>query len=710
MAAPLALVEVQLIAQAGDTAALIAQRPVLLDGAQDVVQAMELMTSSFLRWEAAPDGRRRVSAIGDFLSAFVSASVLTPAAREQRLDLRVMALHPLVQRMGHLVTEKSLELRPYEGRRDFVKAVRAATLQHRGAVEMVCDAAAGFEDCEAYQAFQEADVGNHQPQMDADDIVEAEFMRRGRYYEGVDEFNIPDVLSEYYYYFGGTTTRAMRITEGAQFRMMAVAAVDTLVKASAIPVPNIGAQQTYDHPMAFSAIMQWLRDCEMPVQFDNSSLSDRLIQRAMQLQRLVQYCSGSSSQMETVVSKGFATTLRRLSTLSQDRWLGKLSGSEAFAEYGRLAKSYFPDESNVRWNTMHITEAAVAGDVEVWDKPSLQQKTGAALVSELVRLREANAEVVKGTAKKGGSDPDQDSDSLNPSEMKICMKEISSSFFERHAARIERVENSDLSPELKSMAVLHAAMGVPRRPDDTVDESEFHILIPQNIMKPRLNVAHHKVFGILDYYRDEMPRYLTQFAMFGPDLGATAENPQHKLHKLDQSVTDALMAGEWDGPDYLNDVEARLQALLDECDGEAYPVDDQYIVKTLVDDIRQRLGRLHEALGINPKAPFSTNHFIDEQLKSIKSCRNYPSNHRGRIDALHQSSFTGLLAQAGGHWYKQMKSKNALLKMDRSLGAAGKAIYEASLKSIQELLVTMKPLLRLDPEVLQRGGQIILML
>ena len=194
MAASVALIELQTIAQAGDTAALVARRPFLMDAGQDIVQALERLTSKFLLWEAAPDGRRRVQASGDFYSAFVTASVLSQAAREHRLDLKSMTPHLLVLRVRHLIASGALEVRQYATKGEFVKALRDATLQHRGDAEMACDAVAGFVDCDQYQAAQAAE--GDRPAIPADDLVQAEFMRMGKFGEAVDEFGIPDVLTD----------------------------------------------------------------------------------------------------------------------------------------------------------------------------------------------------------------------------------------------------------------------------------------------------------------------------------------------------------------------------------------------------------------------------------------------------------------------------------------------------------------------------------
>lgn len=711
-AAALPLVEIQLIAQAGDTAAMVARRPVLLDGDSDVVKQMNILSGRFLRWDTAPDGRRRVPALGDFLSAFCSASVFDAAAREQPLDLRTMELGQLIGRVAHLIATGSLQVQAYSTRRRLVKALRAGAFQRRADAQMQCTALSGFTQCEEYQAAAPAPPAGADgeggavapPAVVIDNLLEAEYMREGVFEDGLDDFGIPDALPDYYYYFGATITRAMRINADGQFRTMAFTVLNTLAKAQLVPVGAAERGVEYSNPMALSAVLQWLRDNVFPLEFDFSSLQDRTTQRAMHIQNVVLYFSGSE-KVETVLARSFRAISSQLSTLGTSRWLKELSGPEAYAQYCRLAKTYFPDENASLWNTMELTDKAVAGDSATWNKPSLDGRTGAALVSELVRLRLSNEEVVRGTAKKGaaGDQATGGGDSLNATELKISMQQISSASFEKHANRIKAVEDSTLSPELKSLAVLHAALGVPRMPSGVVDESVFHILIPQNVIKPRLSIVHHWVFGILDKYKDQLDRYLSQYAMFGDDLGASAENAQHKMILLDAEALKSVKTGGWEEPDYLNEFECRLQALLDECEGEPYDTKMQYITKANIDDLQKRLFWTHESLGIDPHMEGSTQYFLDEQKKIIQACRNYPAHRRQRIDALIQESFLTVLQHSGAHWYGQMISKDPTLKMNRCLGAACKAIYDATLGTIRDLLSTMRPMLRLDPDLLGVG-------
>ena len=713
-------IELQMVAQAEDPPGIVQFRPVLMDSANKVAQAMETMSGTFLSWTTAPDGRRRVSKLADFLSAFCTASVLDDTALTKLLDGYSIALLPLVERISHLLGEGSLAIEPYPTRGELFAALSRATFLRRGDLQMSCTVTPGLVVAEAYingdlPGMRPGQAGDDEDFEDADAVVVpgrlgyANYLRAGVFSDCVNEFNIPDTLHEFYYLFGATATNAMRTDPSHSYQRMARTVHDTLRESHAISLTPLQSDPAQVNPMTLPSILQWLRDNTLPRELDTSSLLHREVQRSSYLLDRVKYFQGPDARKE-VISKQFKMVCaHRLPTLGSDRWLGNLTSSEAYEEYRRLAKVHFPNEDADRFNTMRLVDEVIAGDAEMWNKPSFATCTGSSLVSALVRQKETSSALVKDTAQKSGDGGEgAGSGGLNKAELKRAMEQIRNVSFEHHATRLTNIHHSSLSHEDKCMSFLKATLAIPRRPDGSIDEASFHILIPQTLLRPRLTVVHHEVFGLMEFYREHIPRYLTQYAMHGSSLGVSTPNPAHKFHVLPDKITTALIQGRWAEIDYLNECQDALQAMLDECQDTSgcHSRIDQYGVKSHVDDVKLRMGWLHESIGIVPGMANSTEEILELQKKIIDECTNIPKEHRKRVDTAIQDSFVLVLREAGKHWRAQLTSKDPTITLDRALGTNSRTVYDGVHQNLRDLLSSLKPLLRYMPNLLSTGEQV----
>lgn len=709
---PLAVLQDALL-EPGDTAALVARRPVLLNSGHRTVVSMRLMTNNILRWDELTDGRFRVASLADFLERFGPAAVCSdPALDETRVDERTLDVASICGRLQHLIDSGQLEVKAYELTRQFDDALDTATLACRNDAAMQVARGDTFAN-EAYRVAV-APVGvpgtpGYVAGVMADDLGNNSFQQHLTYSGLKDSFARLRGLRIHAHLFGAQVTREMRVNPTGQFRQVGMRCAATMSKViSSLMVGNVIDR---DDALAMPTIMEWIMTHPWPSHLDSASVFDMTPARIIDLNERVDYFQ-NPQMATTIAAKRFSTSLRSFPILSSKRWMGGVTvAQDAFALYCQLAREVAPKSDEWLRSTMQKVEAYLGSCRGMWESDKLKDLSNSDLVAAIVQHHAANARLLEVADKGAGSVTDSVGSSsgatgftlgasYSKAELPAIVNTIGSLTFQRAAERVSaaaRGADTDMVP----LFVWREAMAVQYDTQGNVDESASHIVIMQNMKRPRLPSALHEVFGIMQKYHDYWARYITQYIMWGSDLGVSSNKHTAKQFVIDRKIAaqmlDRSTAHEID---FLNDVFAPIAAARDGGAPEKYTKHLPYASVSALDDAMTGFERLFEALGVAPMLTDSTNAIIVDIKKTIRGTKFiHTALREGTEENLH-SLFYGVLEKAFFFIYSAMDSKDPLEAIIRTLVPVGSNLYKLSTTELTECHNHVESIERAMPGVL----------
>ena len=276
------------------------------------------------------------------------------------------------------------------------------------------------------------------------------------------------------------------------------------------------------------------------------------------------------------------------------------------------------------------------------------------------------------------------------------------SCFAEHAARVINVYDSpDVDSDTRPLAVLHAILGVPRLTNGTVDETKFHVLISQNCWYPRLTAVHHRVFKIILLVRPHLWSYITQYTLFGKDLGLGQKEELRALVFSESKVQTLLETGRMGDINYDHDIFCFLQSAKDGMAHMKRPKSEtslQYSHRGILDDMEIYLINFHESIGLDPLAVDSTKQILLEQKVAVLNVACFDGNFQ-KIPTVQHESMRKLFNDYGKELMRVMKSKDPNELISRTLIMQGSLRFSAQRALLTETAEAAKKLNDLLPEL-----------
>jgi hypothetical protein len=196
------------------------------------------------------------------------------------------------------------------------------------------------------------------------------------------------------------------------------------------------------------------------------------------------------------------------------------------------------------------------------------------------------------------------------------------------------------------------------------------------------------VFQVINDAAHDLPHYLAQIIIFGPDMGRNSTDWNARRARIDNELMKNLVRQSKPGAEvefpvwglipYPNALHGFKRTLLDGSEHPAYSCELMFADTEMLDRIETPLCNLHRGLGMDPDLPDATRAMLQrhkESVMSVEYMRQTPLNWRAAQTKLHDV-LKDTLNECGKMYVRAVTSTNPMEKDIVDAMTWGSALYK----------------------------------